>query len=142
MKDITKHYDAGDVTIVWKPAKCIHAAECVKALPKVYNPKVKPWITPENATAEDIRQQIKKCPSGALSYTENNKPEISESKTNSMPSMQVAPNGPLLFHGDVELKNADGSSEVKSKITAFCRCGGSANKPYCDGSHKQKGFEG
>ncbi len=142
MKDITKHYDAGDVTIVWKPAKCIHAAECVKALPKVYNPKAKPWITPENASAEDIRQQIKKCPSGALSYIENNQPETNESKSESMPSMQVAPNGPFLFHGDLELKNADGSLEVKSKVTAFCRCGGSANKPYCDGSHKQNGFEG
>ncbi|MFT7592180.1 MAG: putative Fe-S cluster protein YjdI [bacterium] len=66
-----KHYEAGDITIVWKPATCINAAECVKALPKVYNPQGKPWITPENATADEIRAQIKRCRSGALSYIEN-----------------------------------------------------------------------
>lgn len=39
MSDIKKEYSNNDLTIVWQGSKCIHAAECVKALPKVYNPK-------------------------------------------------------------------------------------------------------
>ena len=63
-----KKYSNDDLTIVWESSKCIHAAECVKSLPKVYKPKEIPWITIENATTEELKTQIKKCPSGALSY--------------------------------------------------------------------------
>ncbi len=77
-KEIIKKYSAGKLDVVWKPTKCIHAGECVKTLPQVYNPKEKPWIKPENATHEEIMTQISKCPSGALSYilNETNNKEI------------------------------------------------------------------
>jgi len=71
MKDITRKYTNGDVTIVWKPAMCIHSAICFKGLSNVFDPRKKPWITPEGATTEQIIDQIKKCPSGALSYVMN-----------------------------------------------------------------------
>lgn len=65
----TKEYTANnDITILWTASKCTHAAICVKTLPKVYNPKVKPWIKPEMAGVEELKNQIDKCPSGALSY--------------------------------------------------------------------------
>lgn len=64
------HYQNEDITIVWKPNLCIHSAVCVKTLPKVYNPKAKPWLTIENASTEELKNQINKCPSGALSYIE------------------------------------------------------------------------
>ena len=63
-----KEYKNGDFAVVWKQNLCIHAAECVKALPAVYNPKAKPWIVAENASIEELKAQINKCPSGALSY--------------------------------------------------------------------------
>lgn len=66
-----KEYSNGEITIKWKPETCIHAGECVKNLPQVYNPKEKPWIKIENATTEELKAQINKCPSGALSYYEN-----------------------------------------------------------------------
>ncbi len=64
------HYSNKDITINWKPDLCIHAANCVKHLPKVYNPKERPWLNIENATTEELKVQIATCPSGALSYTE------------------------------------------------------------------------
>lgn len=67
----THEYNAGELTIIWKPKVCIHAGICVKMLPKVYNPKDRPWIKPENADAEELKNQIKHCPSGALSYKLN-----------------------------------------------------------------------
>lgn len=67
-KEILKEYSNGELTVVWKPQKCVHAGECVKALPEVYNPKEKPWIKAENASTQALKDQIAKCPSGALSY--------------------------------------------------------------------------
>jgi len=64
-------YSNGEVTIVWQPERCIHSGNCVRGLPEVFKPKEKPWITPEDSTTERIIQQVKKCPSGALSYFMN-----------------------------------------------------------------------
>ncbi|GAA4271484.1 (4Fe-4S)-binding protein [Aquimarina gracilis] len=66
--EIRKEYSNREITVVWKPGKCIHAGVCVKTLPNVYDPKAKPWITPENATTKALIDQIDRCPSGALSY--------------------------------------------------------------------------
>lgn len=66
-----KEYRKDNLTITWEPKKCIHAGICVKTLPKVYNPKGSPWITPEHAPAQAIKDQIDACPSGALGYKES-----------------------------------------------------------------------
>ncbi len=139
-KEITKKYKNDDITVVWKPKLCIHAAECVKRLPEVYNPKSKPWIKIENASSDALKSQIDKCPSGALSYynnNENNK-EIMEAQI----KVNAMENGPLLVDGSIEVTKPDGTVEMKEKTTAFCRCGASANKPYCDGQHRKIDFEG
>nr|WP_034227300.1 CDGSH iron-sulfur domain-containing protein [Actinotalea ferrariae] len=52
-------------------------------------------------------------------------------------SVTACPNGPLLVRGDVEILLADGEPAPRRRRTvALCRCGASAIKPYCDGSHK------
>lgn len=71
-KEIVKHYSNGELTVVWKPHLCIHSGVCVRTLPQVYNTKERPWIKPENATTEELKAQINRCPSGALSYFMNN----------------------------------------------------------------------
>ena len=68
MKDITNKYSNGEVTVVWKPAVCIHSAICFNGLPEVFDPTVRPWIDAKGSTTEKIIEQIKKCPSGALTY--------------------------------------------------------------------------
>jgi uncharacterized Fe-S cluster protein YjdI len=67
MKSITKKYTNGDVTIIWKPDMCIHSTICFKGLPNVFDPRKRPWVTPEGVSSENIIEQVKKCPSGALS---------------------------------------------------------------------------
>ncbi len=139
-REIIKKYQNGDLTVVWKPQKCIHAETCVKILPEVYNPNEKPWIKAENASIESLKSQISLCPSGALTY------EIAGENTvtsnNSEIKVQVMPNGPLLVHGALQVAGIDGTTENKSKTTAFCRCGASHNKPYCDGTHNSVKFLG
>lgn len=139
-REIIKEYANGDLTVVWKPKKCIHAAICVHTLPKVYDPNKKPWIEPENASIDELKSQINKCPSGALSYymkegTNNSKEEMSTTK------VEVMAGGPLLVYGELEVKDAAGKIETKNKTTAFCRCGASTKKPYCDGTHNKIDFK-
>jgi uncharacterized Fe-S cluster protein YjdI len=62
-----KLYSNGEITIVWQPSKCTHSGICVKTLPHVYNVNERPWIKLENATTQELIDQVNKCPSGALS---------------------------------------------------------------------------
>jgi uncharacterized Fe-S cluster protein YjdI len=71
MSKDTHHYTNGEVTIIWKPALCIHSGICFKGLPAVFDPGRKPWIEADKADTQTIIEQIKKCPSGALSYKMN-----------------------------------------------------------------------
>ncbi|WP_334122047.1 CDGSH iron-sulfur domain-containing protein [Glutamicibacter sp.] len=55
----------------------------------------------------------------------------------------VCPQGPLLLRGDFEILDADGQHiDTRQGPVALCRCGGSAIKPFCDGTHKLIKFEG
>ncbi len=142
MKDITKKYSNGEVTIVWKPDLCIHSAICFNGLGDVFHPKELPWITPEKSSTNKIIEQVKKCPSGALSYYLNRDGNNKEVTVEAETIVETAPNGPLMVYGNVAIKNANGIITRKNNVTAFCRCGASSNKPFCDGSHKKVGFEG
>lgn len=51
-------------------------------------------------------------------------------------SMTIYPDGPLVLRGDFELRTADGLPLDVGRTVALCRCGRSAVKPLCDGSHK------
>ena len=64
-------YTNGEVTIVWKPDLCIHSGNCARGLPDVFKPREKPWIDANGASTEKIMEQVKKCPSGALSFFMN-----------------------------------------------------------------------
>lgn len=56
------------------------------------------------------------------------------------PSIECAPNGPLLVHGVAELRNSRGEALPVKRVTALCRCGASAKRPYCDGTHAKTGW--
>jgi CDGSH-type Zn-finger protein len=53
----------------------------------------------------------------------------------------LCPDGPLLIRGRPTIVDADGNSvEPRRGTVALCRCGASAIKPFCDGTHKINGF--
>ncbi len=135
-----KEYSNREVTVVWEAEKCIHSAICAKGLPEVFQPRERPWIKIDAAATDALVNQVKACPSGALSYYMNN--ETPKETTSSETKVDVLENGPLLVHGTLKVVHKDGKEETKNKTTAFCRCGSSANKPYCDGTHNKQGFVG
>lgn len=70
MSVTTHKYSNEDITVIWQPAICIHSGICARGLLDVFNPGRKPWIDLTKAETERIKEQIKKCPSGALSFIE------------------------------------------------------------------------
>jgi uncharacterized Fe-S cluster protein YjdI len=70
-ENIKKEYTNGEVTVVWQSGKCIHSGNCVRNNPDVFQPREKPWIKIDGSSTERIIDTVKKCPSGALTYYEN-----------------------------------------------------------------------
>lgn len=139
MTGITKTYSAGELTVIWKPALCIHSEKCFHGLPSVFDPNQRPWIRVAAASADVIAAQVANCPSGALSIESA---AASAAAPAAAPRVEVLRDGPLVIHGAVMLVDADGKTTAREGATALCRCGASANKPYCDGAHKRIGFSG
>lgn len=135
-----KEYTNDETTIVWNSEKCIHSAICVKGLPNVFQPRERPWIKIDKASTNELINQVKQCPSGALSYYMNDEKDKSTESLET--KVEVLENGPLLVYGTLKVTHKDGTKETKNKTTAFCRCGASNNKPYCDGAHVKNEFAG
>lgn len=139
--NIEMKYSNENITVVWKPGLCIHSKRCWKELADVFKPSERPWVKINAADPEKIISQIEKCPSTALSYYRNAE-TVQAEKSGTENIIEVTENGPLLVHGNICIRNKEGNIEKKSKVTAFCRCGQSNNKPYCDGTHSKTGFRG
>lgn len=140
MENKHQQYSNGEITVTWKPEICTHSTLCWKSLTEVFNPRQRPWINLEAADMQQIKSQIDKCPSGALSYIyENEDTQMSEEVKPI--KIEVKPKGPLVCYGKILVKDINGNEELRENITSFCRCGASANKPFCDGSHRKIEFE-
>lgn len=55
--------------------------------------------------------------------------------------IEVMPNGPYVVKGENTIVDKDGKEVVSKQDTYLCRCGKSANKPYCDGAHRNIEFD-
>ncbi len=132
----TKKYVKGDLTVIWKPDLCIHSAKCFHGLPSVFNPSSRPWVTPAGASQDEIITQVKKCPSGALSYELSSLSNETMENQNDITRITVSNKGPYLVKGKFVFVDKDGKEEIKEGNIALCRCGASSNKPFCDGTHK------
>jgi uncharacterized Fe-S cluster protein YjdI len=71
MTGYNKRYTNGEITVFWKPQQCMHSAKCFQSLGEVFDPRKRPWITIEGATTDRIISTVRNCPSGALSYKNN-----------------------------------------------------------------------
>lgn len=138
--DTIRHYVDDEIDISYDVHRCIHAAECIRGLPEVFDNSRRPWILPSAANADEIANVIAKCPSGALHFKrrDGGLSEIPEMPT----TIEPTPGGPYYVRGLVQLRSADGGSVFEDVRMALCRCGQSRNKPFCDNSHFYSGFDG
>ncbi|MCA0341391.1 MAG: CDGSH iron-sulfur domain-containing protein [Proteobacteria bacterium] len=129
-------YEGKDVTVTFDGQRCIHSRRCVMGEPGVFQAGVKgAWIFPDNATAEDLVRIACSCPSGAITVTRKDGGEgepVPRANT-----VTVRENGPLAFLAELTIEGQGG----EMKRATLCRCGLSKNKPYCDNSHIEGGFD-
>lgn len=117
---------------------CVHAGFCGNQVSNVW--KMVSDLDADSVVRAQVMAMVEKCPSGALSYRLEGADAPLEQELG--PGIAIVPDGPLWVHGNVTVDRADGSRlETRNRVT-LCRCGGSANKPYCDGTHSDNGFTG
>ena len=131
-------YPGVDVTVKFDLKRCIHAARCVKGAPQVFKVDRKPWVDPDQGEAAELVEVIHQCPSGALTYVRHD--GGAEEPIPSTNSVDVVEDGPLYLRGDITILSSEGELLSKDTRIALCRCGASANKPLCDGSHTKASF--
>ncbi len=138
MNDKLHEYRGKSVVVTYDAKRCIHAAECVHGLPGVFDPKARPWVDPDGATADEVAAVVAACPTGALRIERLDGGAAATAPVEN--TIEVAADGPLYARGDVEVVRGDGTVVVRDTRLALCRCGASEHKPFCDGKHADAGF--
>lgn len=133
------NYEGESIRVTWDARRCIHAAECVRRLPAVFDTKKRPWVDPGAADADAVAGVIHHCPTGALQFERLDGGAVEP--TPPVNTIEVDADGPLYVRGDVRLVTPEGEEVLRDRRVALCRCGLSRHKPFCDDSHQQVGFE-
>ena len=115
--------------------RCIHSRFCVTWAPHVFLANVKgPWIHPDAMPVERLVEVAHACPSGAIRYRRlDGAPDEAAPPVN-LATVREA--GPYAFRGELRIDGVPAGFRV-----TLCRCGASKNKPFCDGSHHEIGFD-
>ena len=130
-------YESEDVTVAYDPRRCIHSAECVRGLQPVFDPDRVPWIDPKRAQAEAIAEVVERCPTGALHHARKDGGAAEAPDPENV--ARIGADGPLYVRGRLRIELPDGAVLDETRA-AFCRCGASNDKPFCDGSHEGAEF--
>lgn len=133
-----RSYSSGGIRVFWEPRYCIHSGNCVRGLPAVFRPAERPWILADEASADEIARVVARCPTGALHFERLDGGPAEEVPAET--TVSATKDGPLLVHGEVELRDGADNLIRRDTRVALCRCGASANKPFCDNSHLVSGF--
>jgi uncharacterized Fe-S cluster protein YjdI len=136
--DLTREYANDEVTVQWYAGRCIHSANCVRALQRVFDPRRRPWVDPNAGSAEAIVAAILRCPSGALHFIRHDggAPESPDVPATVTPVR----GGPLYLRGDIEIRALDGTLIRRDTRAALCRCGHAGQPPFCDNACRAIGW--
>ena len=136
-KNRRDRYAGRMITILDNRAICSHAGYCTDGLKQVFLYGKEPWIDPDGASVDKVIEAIRKCPSGALSYTIDG---VEGQWPQRPPAVTVLDHGPYAVTGGVEPAGMQMGEGASVEHYTLCRCGQSKNKPFCDGSHWDAGF--
>ena len=125
-------YQGQAITVTYDAARCIHAAECVSHLRAVFDTSRRRWVEVDNAPGDAVADAVMHCPTGALHYEGG---QIAPELLPAQNTITLVTNGPLYARGNIVIKDNDGNAILRDTRVALCRCGKSANKPFCDNAH-------
>jgi uncharacterized Fe-S cluster protein YjdI len=128
-RPLGKAHVASSITVFYDLRRCRHYAECLRGLPEVFDVRQRPWIRPDLADPEVVAEVVRRCPTGALHYRLND----GDAEEPTRPTeVTLDPKGPLLIRGDLAFQLPSGT--MRETRAALCRCGSTANEPFCDGA--------
>jgi uncharacterized Fe-S cluster protein YjdI len=134
----TREYPSSGITVTWDATRCIHTGRCLRGLPTVFDLSRRPWVDVEAASPKEIAATIRSCPTDALRYRPG--PELPDEQPDSATTIEPRLNGPLYVRGRIQIVDRHGEVIGEETRVALCRCGASANKPFCDNSHRRINF--
>ena len=137
-KDEKTLYPGKAIEVTWDGRLCIHVGECGYSEGDLFIGGRDPWCKPDLVSTDDVVDVIKRCPTGALTFTRRDGGE--EESASEYNSVVVSANGPLYLHGNLEIQDVKENMDGVRYRAALCRCGKSGNKPFCDNSHVKSGF--
>lgn len=129
INETAERVEGKDLTLWFDAKRCIHARFCVTGAPETFVANADgDWLYPDNTDTEQLIHIAKQCPSGAIQIQrKDDRPDETPPQIN---TVRIYENGPLAVQAEIIL---DGISDGTRRM--LCRCGKSADKPYCDGSH-------
>lgn len=127
------------VTIYDDRSICAHIGNCTDNLTAVFKLNTEPWVDPVGAEAGEIVSVVRTCPSGAVSYALGESEDPVEEERPA--AITASKDGPYFVTGNISLQSEDGTGYEDRVRYTLCRCGGSKNKPFCDGTHWHIGFK-
>jgi uncharacterized Fe-S cluster protein YjdI len=145
---VKRDYATDAIVVHWDSDKCMHSENCTRGLPVVFDTSRKPWIAVDAASADEVAAAVDRCPSGALTYTRLDGVEpgraghrpVTEDDVRAVVTVRTS--GPYVIEGPVRVETSDGEALGLERRVFLCRCGHSATKPFCDGTHKRfRGFD-
>jgi len=131
----SKELGGTGITVSDDRSICVHAGFCGNRATNIWK---QTRDTDDSIVRLAVINEVEKCPSGALTYRFDG--DDADTEPDYPTQIGVIDDGPLWVCGGVSITTSDGTElETRSRVT-LCRCGASANKPLCDGSHKEAGF--
>ena len=140
MPDQLDRYRGIGITIADNRGTCAHSGFCTDRLPTVFRTNKEPFVAPAGGRVDEILRAASGCPSGALSATLGDADPVGHSDSEREPAVEVSKDGPYRITGGIDLLDHDGQPEARNEGASLehyslCRCGKSANKPFCSGMH-------
>jgi CDGSH-type Zn-finger protein len=136
----TKAYEGPALMLRDSESLCAHARFCMAAGTI--------WHLVKESDLAQAREltvgQANHCPSGRLRVLDSKARPIEQALEKSIGVVEDLTrgcSGPLWVRGGITLESEDGTPYEERNRMALCRCGTSANKPFCDGSHRKINFD-
>lgn len=133
-------YKGDTQTVTWDRRLCIHVGECGRAKGDLFVTGRDPWCNPNLSDQDDIKAVVARCPTGALAVKDADGALLTEAAPQDN-EVHVSNDGPLYVSGALSVDGASDDMHSVSRRAALCRCGASKNKPFCDNSHREAGFQ-
>jgi len=127
-------YEGAKVSITYNPRLCSHAAECGRLAGHIFDTTKKPWVELDNGTVDEVRAVVAACPSGAFALAGG------EHLIADQAEIEVEKDGPFRVTGP-KIGGLNAGEGASGEKYVLCRCGMSGNKPFCDGTHSDKGWK-